>query len=134
MRKDTQGGLHGLTSRNRLRFIGRDIFEYMQRIESTAREVLKQYQRHVEEVARRKAESEAILREADELMAANLARMPPAKAAAYRSFYEAMRSAQNKGTFSFGELMRLAGGDREVLTPIIEDAMYRLMNDLESKD
>jgi len=47
---------------------------------------------------------------------------------------KAMRSAQDKGTFSLGELMRLASGDDEVLTPIIEDAKQRFMNDLESKD
>lgn len=108
--------------------------EHAKNRETYRKNVLMRYQKHIEEIARRKQESEEKLRETDALMAASLAKMPQEKAAAYRNFYEAMRAARDRGDFSFSDIVDLAHGNREVLKPIIEDAKRRLTDELEPKN
>jgi hypothetical protein len=100
--------------------------DHKQSRESFRRYVEKRHAKNLEAAARRREDDARFLRETDAYMEQTLAMMPPETAAAHRAFYQALRDAVACGDFGMQEIVALAGGEREVLAPVLEAALKSL--------
>jgi hypothetical protein len=127
MRADTSGRVDWPVEPRSLDEFRTEVLQDFKRNRNAHRRfVLQRVKKRAEQVEQRKNERAAMMQETEELMKIKLALMPPMKASVFRSVFDSLKAAMEKGEFTGADVMALADGGSDAFLPIMAAAKRRL--------